>query len=196
MGAVAVVVPVVAVATFDRSFGELYRIHFVAVSATTAVATLAALVLTSFGARRDDARAVVVGTAFSAMAALLLLHGLATPEVVLPEEHNGLIAFAGGATLPVGAVVLCLVGSPRLRAPGAVRRLLWLQSALIIAILVVGVIGLTVPSLVPAEPSANSPPALLLLAVSLSFSLASSPGGRVVRSSSPSPLRAVTTAGR
>jgi putative nucleotidyltransferase with HDIG domain len=166
--AIAVALPAAAVATLShRSFGELYRLHFVAVSATTAVAVLAAFVLTSFGARRDDRRAVVVGTAFSAMGALLLLHGLATPDVLMPEEHNGLIAFAGGATLPIGAVVLCLVGSPKLRAPGAVRRLLWLQAALISAILLVGVIGLTVPSLVPAEPSANSPPALLLLAVSL-----------------------------
>lgn len=54
------------------------------------------------------------------MAGLLLVCGLATPEILAPEE-NGLIAFAGGATLPVGAAVLCLVGSPTLRGPGAVR---------------------------------------------------------------------------
>ncbi len=167
--AIAVALPVAAMATLaNRSFGELYRLHFVGASATMAVATLAALVLTSVGARRDDRRAVVVGTAFSAMSALLLVHGLATPEVLGPE-HNGLIAFAGGATLPVGAAVLCLVGSPRLRTPGAVRRLLWLQAALIVAIVVVGAIGLTFPTVVPGVPSANSPPALVLLAVSLIF---------------------------
>lgn len=128
--AIAVALPVSAVVAFaHRSFGELYVLHFVTVTATTIVATAAALLLTAFGARRDDRRAVVVGIAFSAMAGLLLVHGLATPEILAPEE-NGLIAFAGGATLPVGAAVLCLVGSPTLRGPGAVRRLLWLQGAL------------------------------------------------------------------
>lgn len=79
--AIALALPVSAVVAFaHRSFGELYVLHFVAVTATTAVATAAAIVLTAFGTRRDDRRAVVVGTAFSAMAGLLLVHGLATPD--------------------------------------------------------------------------------------------------------------------
>src|SRR5918996_1280645 len=51
--------------------------HFWAVGATAFAATAAALALTVVGARREDARTVIVGTAFSVMAALLALHGLA-----------------------------------------------------------------------------------------------------------------------
>jgi hypothetical protein len=58
---------------------------------------------------------VLVGTAFSAMAALLFLHGLATPDVLLeeqPGDQTALLAFAGGATLPVGGAILALAAWP------------------------------------------------------------------------------------
>jgi putative nucleotidyltransferase with HDIG domain len=74
--------------------------HFTAVGLTAAVAAVAAVALTIVGARRGDCRTVLVGTAFSAMAALLALHGIATPGVLV--GYNGLVAFTGGATLPVG----------------------------------------------------------------------------------------------
>ena len=89
----------------------------VAVGATMLIAGVAAVVLTRAGTRRGDVRAVTVGTAFAAMAALLLIHALATPEVFLGEDRHGLLAFAGGATLPVGAAILCLAAHPRLRGP-------------------------------------------------------------------------------
>ena len=55
---------------------------------------------------------MLVGTAFTAMAALLSLHGLATPGVIL--GFNGLVALSGGVTLPVGAAVLALSALPGL----------------------------------------------------------------------------------
>jgi drug/metabolite transporter (DMT)-like permease len=54
--------------------------HFVVVAATAGGATAAAIALTAMGARRQDARVVGLGTAFSVMAALLVVHGVATPE--------------------------------------------------------------------------------------------------------------------
>ena len=80
--------------------------HFVAVGGSALAATAASIVLTVIGARQQDGRTVLVGTAFAAMAALLFLHGLASPGVIV--GYNGLIALSGAATLPVGAAVLGL----------------------------------------------------------------------------------------
>ena len=55
------------------------RIHFYAVGVTALAAAAAAVALTIVGARFSDTRTVLVGTAFAVMAALLALHGLATP---------------------------------------------------------------------------------------------------------------------
>ena len=78
--------------------------------------------LTIAGARQRDGHAVLVGSAFCVMAALLCLHGLATPGVLV--GMNGVVAFTGGATLPVGAAILALGVVPALRRPAAVRPLL------------------------------------------------------------------------
>ena len=85
-------------------------LHFYGVGFTAVVAMVAAVILTIAGARRSDPRTVLVGTAFSVMAALLALHGLATPGMIV--GWNGLVAFTGGATLPVGAAVLVLAALP------------------------------------------------------------------------------------
>ena len=45
------------------------------------------------------------------MAALLAVHGLVTPGVLVGQ--NGVIALTGAATLPVGAAVLALSALPR-----------------------------------------------------------------------------------
>ena len=75
-------------------------IHFVGVGVAAAIAMGAALVLTVFGALQSDGRAVLAGLAFSIMAALLCLHGAATPGILVGS--NGVVSFTGGATLPVG----------------------------------------------------------------------------------------------
>jgi HD-GYP domain-containing protein (c-di-GMP phosphodiesterase class II) len=142
-------------------------IHFVAVGQTALVATIAAILLTAIGVRRRDSRAVLVGTAFSSMAALLALHGFATPGVLV--GFNGVVSFSGGATLPLGGAVLALSVLPAVTRPQAVRPLLWLQGVLLTSIALLGILGLTFPSLVPAVPAPASTAALTILAVGLGF---------------------------
>src|SRR5438128_1711546 len=118
LAAIALAVPAALLAIIGaHEADDLYVTHMIAVGATMLVATVAAVLLTRAGTRRGDVRAVTVGTAFAAMAALLLIHALATPEVILDQDQGGLLAFAGGATLPVGAAILCLAAHPRLRGP-------------------------------------------------------------------------------
>lgn len=152
-------------ATGARRGDELYVVHLLAVGVTMLIATAAAAALVRAGRRRDDARSVAVGVAFSFMGALLLLHALATPNVLGPDE-NGLIAFTGGAALPTGALLLGLVGSPWLRSARAIPRLLRVQAVVLAAVALVGIVGFADPGIVPAEPAPHSPPALALLAVS------------------------------
>ena len=64
---------------------------------------------------------MLLGTAFSTMTALLAVHGLATPGVLVGP--NGVVAFAGAASLPAGALVLALSALPGAApAPAASRR--------------------------------------------------------------------------
>jgi putative nucleotidyltransferase with HDIG domain len=148
----------------------LYTLHFVAVGVTTIVAGAAAAWLSLLGAQRGDARAVLVGMAFSTMAALLLLHGLATPDIIIgeqPGDTNPLLAFAGGATLPVGGAILALAAFPSLLRPDAVPKLLRLQIVMTAAIVVLGIIGLAAENLLPTEPQPGGPAAITALAIGL-----------------------------
>ena len=169
-----------AVVLFAIGDTEIYVegwIHFVGVGIAAAVATGAALALTVAGALQDDGRAVLAGLAFSLMAALLCLHGAATPGVLVGA--NGVVAFTGGATLPVGCAILALGTLPALRTPGAVR---WLLVALGVGTAGVLALGLSMirwPSLVPSVPEPRSALALAVLAVGLAA--AAVVGVRVVR---------------
>jgi HD-GYP domain-containing protein (c-di-GMP phosphodiesterase class II) len=142
-------------------------LHFWAVGATAIAATAAALALTIVGARRGDARTVLVGTAFSVMAALLSLHGLASPGILV--DFNGLVSFTGGATLPVGGAVLALTALPSLRRPQSVGRLLVLQTTLLGAVALLGIVGMLSPDFVPDVPEPASSMALAALAAGLVF---------------------------
>ncbi|MDX6656356.1 MAG: hypothetical protein QOH62_1149 [Solirubrobacteraceae bacterium] len=168
LGAGAIAFPAALLAAFGgKEPADRYVMHMVAVGATMLIAGTAAVLLTRAGARRGDVRAVTVGTAFAAMAALLLIHALATPEVFLGEDQTGLLAFAGGATLPVGAAILCLAAHPRLRGPAALPLLRRLQAVIVVWILAIGALGLIDPALVPSQPEARGGPALVTLAVTL-----------------------------
>jgi HD-GYP domain-containing protein (c-di-GMP phosphodiesterase class II) len=145
-------------------------VHFYGLALSSAVATAAAVAMTYVGARRGDGRAVLVGTAFSAMAAMLAVHGFTTPDFLV--GMNGVVAFSGAATLPLGGAVLALSALPTLRRPRSVRPLLWLQGVLLVAILGLGALGVLVPEFVPAVPEDNSPEAIALLVVGLLFFLA------------------------
>jgi putative nucleotidyltransferase with HDIG domain len=139
--------------------------HFFALGISAGLAAAAAVVLTLSGARRGDARSVLIGTAFSSMAALLCIHGLMTPGFLV--EMNGLVAFAGAATLPVGGAVLALAVVPQLRRPSAVRPVLVLQGVLLTLIVALGLTGVIDPALVPAVPEYGSPEAWAALVVGL-----------------------------
>ena len=102
-------------------------VHFYGVGVSALAATVLALLLMTVGARRGDARTVVVGGGFTVMAVLLAVHGLVTPGVLV--GNNGVIALTGGATLPVGAAVLALSGVPRLNARRSIPFLLGLVAA-------------------------------------------------------------------
>jgi putative nucleotidyltransferase with HDIG domain len=146
----------------------IYVVHFGIVLFTTSVAAAASVWLTVIGRRRTDARAVLVGTAFSAMAALLFLHGLATPEVLLPEQagdQTPLLAFAGGATLPVGGAILALAAWPAVLRPTAVPYLLRLQAVITTAIVALGALGMADQRILPTQPAAQSPVAMTLLVI-------------------------------
>ena len=101
-------------------------VHFYGVGVSALVATAAAVALTTAGARAGDARTVVVGGGFSVMAALLAVHGLVTPGVLVGQ--NGVIALTGAATLPVGAAVLALSGLRQFNAAGSIPRVIALQA--------------------------------------------------------------------
>ena len=126
------------------------KVHFVGVGVSAVAATLAAFALTLVGVRRKDGRIVLVGTAFTVMAALLAIHGLATPGVII--GYNGVIALTGAATLPVGGAVLALSALPGLRRPRGIRALLVLQAFCVVGVVGLGIAGMAFPSLVPSVP--------------------------------------------
>jgi len=122
--------------------------------------------LTVVGARRGDGRAVLVGPAFSAMAALLAIHGLTTPGLLAGQ--NGVVVFSGAATLPVGGAVLALSAVPEIRQPWNISRLLWLQGVLL-ALIAVGAAGILAPAIVPSVPAPGGTPAWIVLVIGMAF---------------------------
>ena len=93
--------------------------HFWPVLLAAGTAAVVAVGLTLAGVRARDGRAILLGTAFSTTTALLAVHGFATPGVVV--GMNGVIALAGGISLPVGAGLLALTALPGLRQPAPDR---------------------------------------------------------------------------
>jgi HD-GYP domain-containing protein (c-di-GMP phosphodiesterase class II) len=140
-------------------------VHFYGVGVSAVVATAAAVAITAAGARRGDTRTVIVGGAFSLMAALLAVHGLSTPGMLI--GNNGLIAVTGAATLPAGGVVMALSALPQFTSPSAIRRVVALQVTLAVAIVVLSAVGALAPSLVPGVPAPRSAPAMALFAIGL-----------------------------
>lgn len=143
------------------------KIHFLPIAVSAGIAAGAAVALSLVGKSRGDGRAVLVGTAFSAMAALLAVHGLTTPGLL--AGSNGVVAFSGAATLPVGGAVLALSALREMRRPRNVMPLLWLQGALLLVIAGLGLAGIVAPAIVPAVPEARSTAAWILLTIGLVF---------------------------
>jgi HD-GYP domain-containing protein (c-di-GMP phosphodiesterase class II) len=161
-------VPVALLAFFgERMFMPPLWVHFYGVGVTALVAMAAAVALMVAGARYEDSRTVVVAGGFALMAALLAVHGLMTPGVLV--GMNGLISVTGAATLSVGAAVLALSVLSPFAKPTAIPRVLAVQGVLAVAIVTVSLIGALVPSVVPAVPEPRSTPALALLVVTLAL---------------------------
>ena len=165
LGACAVV-PVVSII----AFGGIHVmppmwVHFYGVGVSAVVATAAAVVLTTVGARESDSRTVIVGGGFALMASLLAVHGLVTPGVIV--GNNGLIALTGAATLPVGGVVLTLAALPAFGGERAIPRVLALEAAVGAAIVVLSVLGAAIPHLVPVMPAPRSAAAIVMFAIGL-----------------------------
>jgi HD domain len=135
--------------------------HFWPVLLAAGTAAIVAAGVTVAGVRARDGRAILLGTAFSTTTALLAVHGMATPGVL--TGPNGVIALAGGASLPVGTALLALTALPGLRRPRRIAPLLVLQAVLALAVVGLAALALAVPSLIPAVPKAGSPPAVALL---------------------------------
>ena len=80
-------------------------VHFYGVG-VSALAAAAAAALVTVGARRRDARTVVVGGRLHDHGGAPRRARARHPRLVI--GHNGVIALTGAATLPVGAAVLAL----------------------------------------------------------------------------------------
>src|SRR3954469_1033186 len=140
-------------------------VHFYGVGFSAAAAMAAAGAVTWYGARQGDVRTVVVGGGFTLMAALLAVHGLATPGVLI--GFNGLIAVTGAATLPVGGCVMALSALPQFGSARSIPRVLVVQVAIAAAIVVFSVIGAVDPGVVPSVPAPRSASAIALFMLGL-----------------------------
>jgi HD-GYP domain-containing protein (c-di-GMP phosphodiesterase class II) len=138
-------------------------IHLVVVGAAGALAASAALAMSIIAARLNDGRAVLLGFAFSVMAIMLLIHGLATPGMLLGD--NGLVQVTGALNLPVGGAILAAAALPSLRRPRNVGGLLRLQVATLAAIGVAGAVLLVAPQFLPVQPAPESSEALAIFLV-------------------------------
>jgi HD-GYP domain-containing protein (c-di-GMP phosphodiesterase class II) len=167
LGTCAILPVGLLVALGDRHVMPSMWVHFYGVGVSALVATGAAIVLTTVGAREGDSRTVIVGGGFALMAALLAVHGLSTPGVLL--GMNGLISVTGAATLPVGAAVLTLSALPPFTGRNAIRRVLAVEAALGAGIVVLSAIGALVPSVVPGVPAPRSATAMIVFAFGLAL---------------------------
>jgi HD-GYP domain-containing protein (c-di-GMP phosphodiesterase class II) len=158
--------PVASLIAFgDRMVMPPLWVHFYGVGVSALVATAAAAALTIVGAKSGDVRTVVVGGGFSLMAALLAVHGLTTPGVLI--GNNGLIAVSGAATLPVGGCVMALSALPQFGSARAIPKVLSVQISLAVAIVAFSFVGVLDPTVVPGVPAPRSAAALLLFALGL-----------------------------
>jgi HD-GYP domain-containing protein (c-di-GMP phosphodiesterase class II) len=139
--------------------------HCIVVGTAGAAMFAASIAMTVVGARRRDGRAVTVGAAFSTMSAMLFVHALASPGVLVGP--NGLVQLAGAGNLPAGVVILSLSSLPALRRPESVRPLVALQALAFGGVVAIGTVGLLRPGTFPVMPGPGGTPAHIVLAAGL-----------------------------
>jgi HD-GYP domain-containing protein (c-di-GMP phosphodiesterase class II) len=166
-GAVAAIPPALMHAFGSAQVSFSGGFHFWAVGISALVATVAGFALAIAGKRRGDARPALVGTAFTVMGALLVVHGLATPYFLVGQ--NGVASLTGAATLPVGGAILALAAFPTVREHRNVRWIIWVQAVLMAGVVTLGVLALTFPAFVPDVPDPMSAPAIATLVLGAAF---------------------------
>jgi putative nucleotidyltransferase with HDIG domain len=137
------------------------HLFVMAIGSSLAAASSVALMVAGF--RRRETRAVVAGGAFAAMTLILLIHGLATPGVILGQ--NGVVAVAGGLALPVGGAILTVAALPGLRGPRHLNAVAFALAGLLALIALLGAVGFLLPQDVPNVPGYESPEAIALLVI-------------------------------
>jgi hypothetical protein len=108
-------------------------LHMVVVGVAGLLTASCAIAMSVIAARRNDGRAVWTGMAFSVIATILLIHGLATPGVIPP--NNGLVQVAGALDLSICGAILAASGLPMLRRPRRVKLLLGIQFLVVAALI-------------------------------------------------------------
>jgi putative nucleotidyltransferase with HDIG domain len=141
--------------------------HLAIMAAGSLIAATASAALMLAGFRRRETRAVVAGGAFAAMTLILLIHGLATPGVLIGP--NGVVAVAGGLALPVGGAILTIAALPALRGPRHLHAVAVGLTAFLAVVAALGAAGFVWPAQVPSVPAYDSPEALGLLVVGTLF---------------------------
>ncbi|MBJ7331727.1 MAG: HD-GYP domain-containing protein [Solirubrobacteraceae bacterium] len=135
--------------------------HLIVIAITATVAALASAALIVSGYRQRDTRAVIAGGAFAVMSTLLFLHGIATPGVLFGP--NGVVALAGGMSLPLGAALLTLAALPSLRGPRHLKTVTAGAVVFVCGVVILGALGLVYATEVPAVPAYESPEAIAFL---------------------------------
>jgi len=132
---------------------ELPTIHVIAVTGTASLAAAISVLMTAAALRRNDTRAGLVGVAFTAVAGLMTVHGLATPGFLLEEYgRNATVGLAGVMAVPAGGILLAAATLAPPAARGASRVVVGCQAAVLTAVIAFGVVGLLHPALVPLIP--------------------------------------------
>jgi hypothetical protein len=132
---------------------ELPTLHVIAVTGTASLAAAVSVLMTAAAVRRNDTRAGLVGVAFTAVAGLMTIHGLATPGFMLEEYgRNATVGLAGVLAVPAGGILLAAATLAPPVARGARRVVLGCQAAVLAALVVFGVVGLLHPPLIPLIP--------------------------------------------
>jgi hypothetical protein len=101
--------------------------------------------------------------AFSVIATLLIVHGLATPGVILPD--NGVVQVAGALNPPICGAILAASGLRILRRPRRVKLLLAIQLCVVAALAVAGAAALVFSPDIAVVPDPSTVAAKLIVVV-------------------------------
>jgi HD-GYP domain-containing protein (c-di-GMP phosphodiesterase class II) len=140
-------------------------VHLIVVGTAALLAALAALTMSVCAARFSDGRAVLLGFAFSVMAVFLLVHALATPDVLIGP--NGVVQVAGALNLPIGGLILSVSGLAALRGRDRIPLLLRVQVVTVASLLVAGALALVYAAHIPVVPNPSSVAAETIFAVTV-----------------------------